>query len=194
MNFSPRSFPSYSFPSVPPPPPPPPVRTLAQLGDGPYKCKIHLPLLHISLDHVVSDELHLFLRVSDILTRNIVLELQQRGVLDIGSAKAGSGKGQHMLKLISAMKDIEISFDIWASRKSGQDLDFTSLMGTDYRKKSTGEVHGHFAAGHMLRGEVPLGGVFSTVRFRFCVDSRRGGFCFLQLSWTRLDCTVLCSW
>ena len=67
------------------------------------------------------------MRVSDILTRNIVLELQQWDVLDIGSAKAGSGKGQHMLKLISAMKDIEISFDIWASRKSGQDLDFTSL-------------------------------------------------------------------
>ena len=67
-----------------------------------------------------------------VLTRDIVLE--RWDVLDIGSAKDESGKGSHMLKLISAMEDIGISFDNVASRKSGQDLDFTSLMGHKRKK------------------------------------------------------------
>ena len=114
---------------------PPYLRTIDELRDGPCeKGKIKPPLIIIPIDHVVSDELHLFLRVTDVLTRNVVLELLQWDVLEVGTTKAESGQGPHMQKLVQAMKEIGISFAVWPSRKAGQDLDFTSLMGPAKRK------------------------------------------------------------
>ncbi|CAH3156803.1 unnamed protein product [Porites evermanni] len=38
-------------------------------------CCINPPLLNIPFDHVILDELHLFLRVTDVLTRNVLDEM-----------------------------------------------------------------------------------------------------------------------
>ena len=37
-------------------------------------CCIHPPLLDIELDHVVPDELHLLLRIMDVMIKNIIMD------------------------------------------------------------------------------------------------------------------------
>ena len=76
------------------------------------KREIKPPLINIPIDHVVSDELHLF---SDVLTHNVVLELQQFDVLEVRTSKADCGQGPHGQKLIQALKEIGISFAVWLS-------------------------------------------------------------------------------
>lgn len=58
---------------------PPMARTLQQIRDllqdsnNNYGC-INDPLLNIELDHVIVDELHLLLRVTDVLKTNLITE------------------------------------------------------------------------------------------------------------------------
>ena len=149
---------------------PPFVRTLEELCDGPNEnSKIKPPLICIHMDKVVSDELHLFLRISDVLTRNV----QQWDVTEVGSTKADIGQGPLMRKFVSVMKEIGISFDVWSSRKYGHDLDFASLMGPDKKSlpKFCSQTH---------------------VQFHIVMDSYRGRFWFVQHSCARLDSTVRC--
>lgn len=42
---------------------------------GQNYCSIHKPLLKIPLDHIVADELHLLLRITDVLLRNVISEV-----------------------------------------------------------------------------------------------------------------------
>ena len=53
--------------TIPPDDPEVKLRKLEDLkADGNFSCK-NLPLLHIELDNVIPDELHLILRVTDVL-------------------------------------------------------------------------------------------------------------------------------
>ena len=114
---------------------PPYARTLRSLLKGPKeKGRIHPPLIEIDIDHAITDELHLFLRITDVLTRNVVLEMREWDVLEVGSTSADEGKGPHVAALIAAFEDLGITFSVWSSAKKGQDMDFTSLMGPAKRK------------------------------------------------------------
>ncbi|XP_066016033.1 uncharacterized protein [Pocillopora verrucosa] len=102
-----------------------------------YCCE-HEPLLHIELDHVVLDELHLLLRISDVLIENLV-----RDALDWDRSKNWDKrkcqqKNEHLQNLQAAIRSCGVSFDIWektnADGKGSGQYDFTSLLGSDKKK------------------------------------------------------------
>ena len=58
-------------------------RTLKELHEFPTKskgenfCCVHKPLLNIPLDHLTLDELHLMLRITDVLIGNVIEDAMQ---------------------------------------------------------------------------------------------------------------------
>ena len=71
---------------------------------------IHPPLFDISLDHIVIDELHLWLRITDRLIKNLVLRMAQ---LDHKERTHHSVKQPgHMEKLITSIRSFGVHFDV----------------------------------------------------------------------------------
>ncbi len=101
-------------------------------------CCQHQPLLNIELDHVVPDELHLLLRVTDILTENLIQECLDWDKEDELDRCRGAERGIHLKKLINTIGSCGISFDVWekrdADRKSSGRHDWTSLLGSDKKR------------------------------------------------------------
>ena len=88
---------------------------------------MNLPLLKIPIDHYVIDELHLFLRIFDVLMSSII----SLAVLMDRTARDGSR--QHLDDLTTAIRSCGITFNMW--KEQGKDkLKWTSLTG-DGRKK-----------------------------------------------------------
>ena len=93
------------------------------------------PLLKIEPDHIVPDELHLLLRISDVLTRNLILEI-------VASAKRIRQGSTPILtnlkKLETAVKECGITFRVWEVRdadgKPSGKYESTSLQGKDTKK------------------------------------------------------------
>jgi hypothetical protein len=101
-------------------------------------CCQHQPLLNIELDHVVPDELHLLLRVTDILTENLIQECLDWDKEDELDRCRGAERGIHLKKLINTIRSCGISFDVWEKRdadgKSSGRHDWTSLLGSDKKR------------------------------------------------------------
>lgn len=102
-----------------------------------YGCE-HEPLLNIELDHVVVDELHLMLRVTDILLENVIdsaLDYDQQ--LEIDRAR-GQDRGVQLKKTVEHIKGLGISFNVWqeknADGKESGKYKWTSLTGNDKKK------------------------------------------------------------
>lgn len=96
----------------------------------------HPPMLAIDPDHVVLDELHLLLRILDILIHNLILEMVR---LDIeNNQRARGSSGSYLERLVSTIRDCRISFSVWekkdADRKPTGVYDWTSLTGADKKK------------------------------------------------------------
>lgn len=92
-----------------------------------FGCK-NKPLLQIDPEKVVPDELHLFLRISDILLDNLIEDCRQQDTkLEILKQKAH--QLENLQKKINACG---VNFHTW-SDKAGQ-LQYTSLTGSDYKK------------------------------------------------------------
>ncbi|CAB3983391.1 Hypothetical predicted protein [Paramuricea clavata] len=100
------------------------------------KCSCaHQPLINIPLENVVLDELHLMLRITDKLTTNLVMEMQDWDREDNLNKRPIDRTNMHMDSLIKAINSCGVSFNVWQKmdgngRESGL-LDFTSLMGSD---------------------------------------------------------------
>lgn len=59
----------------------------------------HSPLIAIDPDHIVLDELHLLLRIMDVLIRNLILEMVR---LDIPNKQRASGpSASHLERLVN---------------------------------------------------------------------------------------------
>ena len=67
------------------------------------------PLFDIELDHVVVDELHLLLRISDRLIDALVTRMAQ---LDHSSRVHGTGPPDHMTKLVAAIRSCGVPFQV----------------------------------------------------------------------------------
>ena len=102
-----------------------------------YSCQ-HEPLLKVELDHVVLDELHLLLRVMDVLINNLVKEAVEWDKKENFNKRKADQKDNHVKTLQSTIRSCGISFDIWektnADGKSSGQYDFTSLLGSDKKK------------------------------------------------------------
>lgn len=120
-------------------------RTLQDLRESGAKkkskqnyCCVNPPMLNIELDHVIPDELHLLLRIMDVLIENLVREALAWDLSDNWNKKKSEQTNTHLTELKETIRSCGISFDIWEKRNadgkgSGQ-YDFTSLLGCDKKK------------------------------------------------------------
>ena len=86
------------------------------------------PLLHVPIGQTMVDELHLLLRITDVLERNVVLEMVEWDKLE---GTTSLSKGKHLQAFLDIVKELGVSFAVWESRKTGKEVEFTSLMGPD---------------------------------------------------------------
>lgn len=117
------------------------LRKLQDLkGDGKFCCE-NIPLLNIELDHIIPDELHLMLRITDVLIEaaiNIVTaydQHQHEHMQQLGHRRSVFNKldGAMLRKLITSINSCGVQFRMWKER-NGATLNWTSLMGPDKLK------------------------------------------------------------
>ncbi len=106
------------------------------LSDNKFCCK-HMPLLDVPLSNIVLDELHLLLRVTDILLANLIedaMELDDKKDF----LKKGEPKGVNLRKITQLINSCGITFSVWEKRdedgKGSGKMDWTSLMGDEKKK------------------------------------------------------------
>ena len=96
-----------------------------------------IPPFDTELDHVVLEELHLMMRITDRLTENIITEVMERDS-KADFLKEREDKGIYFKRLISVINDLGITFLLWektnADGKGSCLYDWTSLMGSDKKK------------------------------------------------------------
>ena len=89
--------------------------------------------MKIDPDHVILDELHLLLRITDVLMRNLVFEMVRLDLQD-----RHSGSTTYLEALVTTVRECGISFNVWekreADRKPTGRYEWTSLMGKDKKK------------------------------------------------------------
>lgn len=103
-------------------------------------CCCHKPLLNIPLSNIILDELHLMLRITDILLENVIEDAMQWDDKESSTSakKKSLEKSQHVKKRVEAINNCGVSFSIWEKRnadgKGSGTWDWTSLMGDDRKK------------------------------------------------------------
>ena len=109
----------------------------------------HSPVLNIEPDNIVIDELHLLLRIGDVLIRNLVFELVQTG------RRGSTAIATHLTSLSSSARQCGVTFRVWECRdpygKPSGKYDLSSLMGEDM-KKMLSLLPSHFNS--LLRTEI----------------------------------------
>ena len=93
--------------------------------------RLNNPLLRIPLENVIPDELHLMLRVTDVLTRNLIYAA---GTHDSQNGRHGNDilKGAMITKLLECIRSCGVTFYIYDS--ATKDFSFRSLVGKDKLK------------------------------------------------------------
>ena len=118
-------------------------------GNKNFSC-INPPLLNIPLDHIILDELHLLLRVTDVLTRNLLDEMIEWDVEEAHKNKVSNPKaiGQHLQEAVQTINKCGVTFHVWekknADGKGSGTYDWTSLMGNE-KKLLLRTFPGHFS-------------------------------------------------
>ncbi|XP_065903646.1 uncharacterized protein [Dysidea avara] len=102
-----------------------------------YSCK-HLPLVHIETDHIIPDELHLLLRITDILLKNFIATAVAHDKR-LMKTRWKLKQGPMVRSVILNIRRCGIPFDIWMKKNDDESSDksnysYTSLVG--YRKKN----------------------------------------------------------
>ena len=93
---------------------------MKKLGSHSYSsCSKHLgcvksPLISVPLDRIVLDELHLLLRIGDVLLRNLIWYMDS---LDHHSKTHMGQQTNHIQQLEEALHSCGVSFQIWQSRE-----------------------------------------------------------------------------
>ena len=120
------------------------MRTLQEIkknviqGKGDYCC-VNKPLLDIELDHVIVDELHMLLHITDVLLDDIVTEVFDWDKEDDFEKDSNQPQGCHLRQLIAVIRSFGVGFDVWelrnpADKKLTGTYEFTSLLGNDKKK------------------------------------------------------------
>ncbi|XP_022808035.1 uncharacterized protein LOC111345047 [Stylophora pistillata] len=113
------------------------IKQFATKSKGENYCCVHQPLLNIPLDHIILDELHLMLRVTDVLISNLIEDVMQWDEKDnfLSEKKSTSSEQKHLDNLIQGIRSCGVSFSVWEKRnadgKGSGTWDWTSLMGDD---------------------------------------------------------------
>ena len=78
---------------------------------------LNSPLTNIPLHHMMIDELHLFLRLIDIMLRNLI-----------------NMSHGHIQQLVACIRSCGVTFNIWESESSDGKVEWTSLTGEAKKK------------------------------------------------------------
>ena len=102
-----------------------------------FCCK-DMPLLDVPLSNIVLDELHLLLRVTDILLTNLIEDAMELDDKMDFSKRKGEPKGVNLRKLSQLINSCGVTFSVWEKRnedgKGTGKMDWTSLMGDEKKK------------------------------------------------------------
>ena len=118
------------------------ARTLNEMQELASKCYsscskhlgcIKVPLISIPLNRILLDELHLLLRIGDVLLRNLILYFDS---VDHRNMAHRGERTYSLQKLEDAIRSCGVSFHIWQNKEpSGKPIpgsyDFTALSGKD---------------------------------------------------------------
>ena len=87
---------------------------------GENYCCCHKPLLVVPLDHIILDELHLMLRITDLLIENLIEDAMQWDDKESSSSskKRSVEKSEHVKKLLQAINNCGVTFSIWEKRNA----------------------------------------------------------------------------
>ena len=118
---------------------PPMALTLADVkkyaSDKNQFCCKDMPLLDVPLSKIVLDELHLLLRVTDILLSNLIEDAMELDDKKDFLKKKGEPKGVCLQKLTHLINSCGVTFSVWEKRdgdgKGIGKMDWTSLMGAE---------------------------------------------------------------
>ncbi|XP_028410462.1 uncharacterized protein LOC114533075 [Dendronephthya gigantea] len=101
---------------------------------GHFSCQFQ-PLLNIKLENVVLDELHLMLRITDVLTKSLINQALEWDIKDNIPKAPKNRSNQHLTDLVRSINECGVTFNVWekknADGKGSGVYDFTSLMGAD---------------------------------------------------------------
>ena len=113
------------------------IKQFASKSKGENYCCVHRPLIDLPLDHIILDELHLMLRVTDVLINNLIEDVMQWDDKEnfLQGKKNRIKPRKHLDNLIEAINSCGVSFSVWEKRnadgKGSGTWDWTSLMGDD---------------------------------------------------------------
>jgi hypothetical protein len=88
------------------------------------------PLVSIEPEHIIIDELHLLLRICDTLLTNLIVHTK---TLDDKNAVHGE-KSDCLGQLTEKIRGCGVSFYIWTKKGTEDELNWSSLTGSDYEK------------------------------------------------------------
>lgn len=113
-------------------------------GNGEY-CNEKEALLNIKLNHVIPDELHLLLRITDVLIEALIstvitydrLEHRRQQMHCRNRTRRAAFKtlqGIMLQNLITTVNSCGVHFHVWQDKRDDTTLSWTSLMGGDKLK------------------------------------------------------------
>ena len=97
------------------------IRKMASETTGENYCCCHEPLLNIPLHNIIPDELHLMLRVTDILLENLIEDAMQWDDKEGSSSarKQSPEKSSHVKNLVKLINNCGVSFSMWVKKECG---------------------------------------------------------------------------
>jgi len=111
-------------------------RALSDLGNGEF-CSIGKPLLNLELDHIIPDELHLMLRVTDRLITALIQTAQSYDKHQHRKSHTRRAykvlEGPLVTNLIADIRSCGIYFTMYEDDETGK-VEWPSLMGPDKLK------------------------------------------------------------
>ena len=115
---------------------PPLARSLHELRNPPKMnyCAVNKPLFDIPLTHIVVDELHLLLRITDVLTRNLVeecLEWDEHETITKGAI--APTRRYHVKELTDTISSCGVTFSVW-EKLNGLESMNTLVLWAETRK------------------------------------------------------------
>lgn len=112
------------------------ARSLHELRNPPKMnyCAVNKPLFDIPLTHIVVDELHLLLRITDVLTRNLVeecLEWDEHETITKGAI--APTRRYHVKELTDTISSCGVTFSVW-EKLNGLESMNTLVLWAETRK------------------------------------------------------------
>ena len=83
------------------------MQEMAKMRPGENYCCVHQPLLNLPVDHIILDELHLMLRITDILINNLISDAMQWDEKDDIRKTRNVPKGEYLKRKVTTLMTLQ---------------------------------------------------------------------------------------